>query len=161
MTNTLRRTQNLNLWFQPRVLKSVTADQERLDMRSGCHAAKTLPVGVRAWYQERLMLKCSQEDSRSIHATKMAKKCTKRCAARANLFVCFFGWLYVLIFLRNTHFYFRIAVFTLETDYPSETGYPLDNLRQKDKLIQKWNGVNFGWTIRLTCPPVNFDGFWR
>ena len=30
-----------------RVLKSVTATQERLDMRSRCHAAKTLPVGVR------------------------------------------------------------------------------------------------------------------
>ena len=29
------------------VLKSVTAAQERLDMRSGCHAAKILPVGVR------------------------------------------------------------------------------------------------------------------
>ena len=30
-----------------RVSKSVTAAQERLDMRSGCHAAKILPVGVR------------------------------------------------------------------------------------------------------------------
>jgi len=30
-----------------RVLKSVTAAQERLDMRSGCHAAKILRVGVR------------------------------------------------------------------------------------------------------------------
>ena len=51
MTNTLRRTKNLNLWFQPslriRVLKSMTAAQERLDMRSGCHATKILPVGVR------------------------------------------------------------------------------------------------------------------
>ena len=28
-------------------MKSVTAAQERLDMRSGCHAAKILPVGVR------------------------------------------------------------------------------------------------------------------
>ena len=28
-------------------MKSVTAAQERLDMRSGCHADKTLPVGVR------------------------------------------------------------------------------------------------------------------
>ena len=33
--------------FEPtRVLKSVTAAQERLDMRSGCHAAKILLVGV-------------------------------------------------------------------------------------------------------------------
>ena len=28
-------------------MKSLTAAQERLDMRSGCHAAKILPVGVR------------------------------------------------------------------------------------------------------------------
>ena len=33
--------------LKTRVLKSVTAAQERLDMRSGCHAAKILPVGVR------------------------------------------------------------------------------------------------------------------
>ena len=34
--------------FEPqRVLKSVTAAQECLDTRSGCHAAKILPVGVR------------------------------------------------------------------------------------------------------------------
>ena len=31
-----------------RVLKSVTAAQERLNKRSGCHAAKILPVGVRS-----------------------------------------------------------------------------------------------------------------
>ena len=36
---------NLNL--KTRVLKSVTAAQECLDMRSGCHAAKILLVGVR------------------------------------------------------------------------------------------------------------------
>ena len=34
--------------FEPlRVLKSVTAAQECIDIRSGCHAAKILPVGVR------------------------------------------------------------------------------------------------------------------
>ena len=33
--------------LRKRVLKSVTAAQERLDMRSGCHAEKILPVGVR------------------------------------------------------------------------------------------------------------------
>ena len=33
--------------LRTRVLKSVTATPERLDMRSGCHAAKILPVGVR------------------------------------------------------------------------------------------------------------------
>ena len=38
-------TSGLNL--RTRVLKSVTAAEERLDMRSGCHATKTLPVGVR------------------------------------------------------------------------------------------------------------------
>ena len=32
--------------LRTRVLKSVTAAQERLDMRSGCHADKILPVGV-------------------------------------------------------------------------------------------------------------------
>ena len=34
--------------FNPRtrVLKSVAEAQERIDMRSGCHAAKILPVGV-------------------------------------------------------------------------------------------------------------------
>ena len=38
-------TSGFNL--RTRVLKSVTAAQERLDMRSGCHAAKILPAGVR------------------------------------------------------------------------------------------------------------------
>ena len=38
-------TSGFNL--RTRVLKSVTADQKRLDMRSGCHAAKILPIGVR------------------------------------------------------------------------------------------------------------------
>ena len=38
-------TSGFNL--RSRVLKSVTATQECLDMRSGCHAAKILPVGVR------------------------------------------------------------------------------------------------------------------
>ena len=38
-------TSGFNL--RTRVLKSVTAAQERLDMRNDCHAAKILPVGVR------------------------------------------------------------------------------------------------------------------
>ena len=33
--------------LRTRVLKSVSAAQERLDVRSGCHAAKILPVSVR------------------------------------------------------------------------------------------------------------------
>ena len=41
-------------------MKSVTAAQERLDMRSGCHAEKILPVGVRgtknAWCLSSLLL---------------------------------------------------------------------------------------------------------
>ena len=28
-----------------------------------------------------------------------------------------------------------MAVFTLETDYPSETGYPLDNSHQRDNTV--------------------------
>ena len=51
-------TSGFNL--RTRVLKSVTAAQERLDMRSGCHAAKILPVGVRGtknvWCLSSLML---------------------------------------------------------------------------------------------------------
>ena len=48
----LSKNPDLNLWFQPEnsrfeVRDLVTAAQERLDMRSGCHAAKILPVGVR------------------------------------------------------------------------------------------------------------------
>ena len=45
------------------------------------------------------------------------------------------------------------AVFTLETDYPPEKGYRLDNSRETDYTSQfeKWNGLNFGWTIHLTC----------
>ena len=30
-----------------------------------------------------------------------------------------------------------MAVFTLETDYPSETGYALDNSRQTDNNLKK------------------------
>ena len=40
----------MNLWFQPensRFEALMTAPQERLDIGSGCHAAKILPVGVR------------------------------------------------------------------------------------------------------------------
>ena len=48
----LRRTQNLNLWFQPENSRFeviiMTATRERLDMSSGFHAAKILPVGVRS-----------------------------------------------------------------------------------------------------------------
>ena len=39
-----------------------------------------------------------------------------------------------------------LAVSTLETD----AGYPLDNSRQVIRLNLKLNGLNFGWTIRLT-----------
>ena len=52
-----------------------------------------------------------------------------------------------------------MAVFTLETGYSCETGYPFDDSRQIDKyvLIWKWSSFNFEWTIRLTLS-FNFDG---
>ena len=53
----------------------------------------------------------------------------------------------------------EMAVFTLETDYSCETGYPFDDSRQIGKyvLIWKWSSFNFEWTIRLTLS-FNFDG---
>ena len=51
-----------------------------------------------------------------------------------------------------------LAAFTLEMD----AGYPLDNSCQAIRLNLKLNGLNFGWTIRLTsciCFSDNFDGF--
>ena len=52
-----------------------------------------------------------------------------------------------------------MAVFTLETDYLCETGYPFGDSRQIGKyvLIWKWSSFNFEWTIRLTLS-FNFDG---
>ena len=53
-----------------------------------------------------------------------------------------------------------LAVFTLETDYSCEMGYPFDNSRQiGNTVVLIWNGkgFNFEWTIRLTLF-VNFDG---
>ena len=46
----------------------------------------------------------------------------------------------------------EMAVFSLETDYSCETGYPFDDSRQIGKyvLIWKWSSFNFEWTIRLT-----------
>ena len=56
-------TSGFNL--RTRVLKSVTAAQERLDMRSGCQAAKILPVRVRGtknvWCLSSLII-CNRED---------------------------------------------------------------------------------------------------
>ena len=58
MTNTLRKTQNLNLWFQPEI--------SRFEVRDGSHCAcqDILELscckntsGWRPWYQERLVLK--------------------------------------------------------------------------------------------------------
>ena len=53
----------------------------------------------------------------------------------------------------------EMAVFTLETDYSCETGYPFDDSRQIGKyvLIWKWSSFNFEWTIRVTLS-FNFDG---
>ena len=59
--------------LRTRVLKSVTATQERLDMRSGCHAAKILPVGVRGtknvWCLSSLMTRFN-ENSQLISLEK-------------------------------------------------------------------------------------------
>ena len=41
------RIWNSGFNLRTRVLKSVTAAQERLDMRRGCHTVKIVPVGVR------------------------------------------------------------------------------------------------------------------
>ena len=53
-----------------RVLKSVTAAQERLDMRSGCHAVKILAVGVRGtknvWCLSSLIGSYSNDDGDGI-----------------------------------------------------------------------------------------------
>ena len=56
------------------------------------------------------------------------------------------------------------TIFTLETNYPSETGYPSGDSRQTDNTskFEIWSGPYFGWTIRLVlsiCFSVNFDGF--
>ena len=56
--------------------------------------------------------------------------------------------------------YILMTVFTLETDYPSEKAYPLDNSRQTIRLSLKME--RSGWTIRLTlsiCFSVDFEGF--
>ena len=42
-------------------------------------------------------------------------------------------------YLQLRHFSLTLAVFTLETNYPSETGYPLDNLRETDTSIIRLN----------------------
>ena len=56
--------EELRIWtsgfnLRTRVLKSVTATQKRLDMHSGCHAAKILSVGVlgtkNVWWLSSLM----------------------------------------------------------------------------------------------------------
>ena len=67
-----RRTQNLNLWFQPENSRFEvrSAAQECLDMRSGCHAAKILPVGVRGtkndWCLSSLIESYSNDDGEGI-----------------------------------------------------------------------------------------------
>ena len=53
----------------------------------------------------------------------------------------------------------EMAVFTLETDYSCEMGYPFDNLRLigNTSSFENVYGFKFEWTIRLTLS-VNFDG---
>ena len=72
VTNTLEEPRIWTSGFnrRTRVLKSVTAAQERLDMRSGCHAAKILPVGVRGtkndWCLSSLIESYSNDDGEGI-----------------------------------------------------------------------------------------------
>ena len=58
MTNTLRRTQNLNLWFQPENSRFEVRD---CNSRTSCHAQWLSccknTAGWRPWYRERLALK--------------------------------------------------------------------------------------------------------
>ena len=58
MTNTLRRTQSLNLWFQPENSRFEVRDRS---LRTSWHAQWLSccrnTSGWRLWYQERLMLK--------------------------------------------------------------------------------------------------------
>ena len=64
-----------------RVLKSVTAAQERLDMRSGCHAEKILPVGVRgtknAWCLSSLLL--AYDKSKENVYINYSRKTSRTC----------------------------------------------------------------------------------
>ena len=73
-------TSGFNL--RTRVMKSVTAAQERLDMRSGCHAAKVLPVGVRGTKNVWCLSSLFSRRSRAV----TAKKWTENRDARAKLF---------------------------------------------------------------------------
>ena len=68
-------TSGFNL--RTRVLKSVTAAQERLDMRSGCHAAKILPVGVRdtkhVWCLSSLLFADGPQRRRKLTSRQMRR----------------------------------------------------------------------------------------
>ena len=60
--------------------------------------------------------------------------------------------------------YILMAEITLETDYPSEKAYPLDNSRRTDNTGLSLKMERSGWTIRLTlsiCFSVDFEGFRR
>ena len=72
ITNTLRKTQNLNLWFQPENSRFEVRDRSS---RTSWHAqwlsCCNNTSGWRPWYQERLVLKfpshCQQQQSYSGH----------------------------------------------------------------------------------------------
>ena len=51
-----------------------------------------------------------------------------------------------------------MAIFTLETDYPSETGYLLDNSRQTDNAHILILDGGICPTLSI-CFSLNFDGF--
>ena len=67
MTNTLRRTQNLNLWFQPENSRFEVRDRSS---RTSWHAQWLSccknTSGWRPWYQERLVLKFLSGNRRRV-----------------------------------------------------------------------------------------------
>ena len=76
MTNTLRRTQNLKLWFQPENSRSEVGDRSS---RTSWHAQWLWRCkntsGWRPWYQERLVLKFPYEnESRTTITTAVNAK---------------------------------------------------------------------------------------
>ena len=56
------------------------------------------------------------------------------------------SFVHLFALLSSTFDKYKLAVFTLETDYPSETGYPLDNSGQTDNtsFIQNISPILFG-----------------
>ena len=56
MTNSLRRTQNLNLWFEPENSRFEVRDRSRTSWHAQWLSCYKNTSGWRPWYQERLVL---------------------------------------------------------------------------------------------------------